>query len=558
MKILYVTTIGETMGFFPEHVKMLLDAGHTVDIACNNLESKVPKYVVEMRLKVYFIPFSRSPLSKNNLLAFYRLKKLIKLQKYDLVHTHTPNASVCVRLACRNIRKNGTKVVYTAHGFHFYKGAPLINWLLYFPVEWLCSFWTDILITINREDYLLAQKRMHAKNVVYVPGVGVDLSKFETSTVDGIAKREEMGVPRGMFWGLNIGGLIRKDQETLIKAVASFHNIYLTIVGEGDLKEHDESIINEFDTGGRVALIGQRTDIYGLCKSSDIFISPSYQEGLPIALIEAMACGKPCVVSKFRENTSLIDEEGGEFFESYDEKALVKALSNVLSRDMNAMGQHNIEKIKHYDITPIVEELKKVYTIDGWKNTLITRKIIRNELNVNIEDVLLIYVAELNRNKNQSSLLDMMHFLKKEKPNVKLMLVGEGDFQSNLEKKCQKLGICSSVIFTGYRDDIPALYCASDYAVPSSVREGLPVNVIEAMASGVPVIAYENRGHNSIINNNVDGILIKQGDYIAMANAIKALIDNPEESKRMSRACRERAKSFEISNVLKIMKDIYS
>lgn len=167
MKILYVTTIGATMNFFREFVDELIKDGNTVDIATNETTSVVPEFYKNLGCKVYPIETSRSPLQKGNVVAINQIRKLVTEEHYDIVHCHTPIAAMCTRLACRKVRKQGTKVFYTAHGFHFYKGAPLKNWLLYYPVEKICAHFTDVLITINQEDYELAQKKMKAKKVVY-------------------------------------------------------------------------------------------------------------------------------------------------------------------------------------------------------------------------------------------------------------------------------------------------------------------------------------------------------------------------------------------------------
>ena len=156
MKILYITTIGGTMNFFQSFIQRLVQEGHTVDIACNNTTSKVAGFYYELGCNVYAIQTSRSPLNKGNIRAIRQIKTLVENNHYDIVHCHTPIAAMCTRIACRRARKQGTKVFYTAHGFHFYKGAPLKNWLVYYPVEKICSYFTDILITINREDYALS------------------------------------------------------------------------------------------------------------------------------------------------------------------------------------------------------------------------------------------------------------------------------------------------------------------------------------------------------------------------------------------------------------------
>lgn len=159
------------MGFFKNFIKELLEDGHTVDIATNETTSKVPDCYREWGCQIYQISCTRSPFNKGNIDAIRQIRKIAADGSYGIVHCHTPIAAMCTRLACRKLRKSGLKVFYTAHGFHFYKGAPLKNWLVYYPIEWLCAHWTDVLITINKEDFELAKKKMKAKRVEYVPGV---------------------------------------------------------------------------------------------------------------------------------------------------------------------------------------------------------------------------------------------------------------------------------------------------------------------------------------------------------------------------------------------------
>ena len=178
MRILYVTTISLTMNsFFKPHIDMLVKEGHQVDIACNDKELPLDSLYEQLGCRFHTIDFSRSPLSFDNIKAYGQLKKVVENENYDIVHCHTPNASVITRLVCRQFRKKiGLKVFYTAHGFHFYKGAPVLNWLFFYPVEKFCSYFTDKFITINKEDYELAKSKFKAKEVYYVPGVGIDLS----------------------------------------------------------------------------------------------------------------------------------------------------------------------------------------------------------------------------------------------------------------------------------------------------------------------------------------------------------------------------------------------
>ncbi|WP_342580950.1 glycosyltransferase [Ureibacillus sp. FSL W7-1570] len=181
MRILYVTTISNTVNaFLVPHIKLLMEKGHQVDVAFNIVKEPSTE-LKKLGCKIYNIEFQRSPLSKKNVFAYKKLKNLIKKQKYDLVHTHTPVASACVRLACRNLKN--VKVMYTAHGFHFYKGASLKNWMFFYPIEKWLSNYTDCLITINSEDYYVARNKMRACSTKLVSGVGIDLEKFKPLNV---------------------------------------------------------------------------------------------------------------------------------------------------------------------------------------------------------------------------------------------------------------------------------------------------------------------------------------------------------------------------------------
>lgn len=365
MKILYVTTIGKTMRFFQSMIHELLVAGYCVELAANEVNSPVPACYQEWGCAFHHVDFSRAPLSPDNLRAYGQLKAIIDNGNYDIVHCHTPNASVITRLVCRKLRKKtGLKVFYTAHGFHFYKGAPMLNWLVYYPVEKLCSWFTDRLITINQEDYALAKSRFHAGEVHYVPGVGIDLSKFENAQVDRAVKRREIGVPEEAKLMISVGELSeRKNHRVAIKALALMNNpgIHYVIVGRGTLAQKLQDFADSYQIGNQVHLLGYRNDIAELYKASDVCCFPSLQEGLPVAVMEAMACGLPVVCSNIRGNVDLIDEEGGAIFDPSGAEDCADAMIRVLSGDMICMGQTNKSRVADYSISKIIHTMKSIY-----------------------------------------------------------------------------------------------------------------------------------------------------------------------------------------------------
>src|SRR5699024_1734497 len=176
MRILYVTTVSSTMNaFLIPHIKMLVDKSHQVDVAFN-LTRPLKNELKKLITNVHQLEFSRFPIRNNYLKLVKDMKAVVVEGEYDIVHTHTPIASLVVRLACRNLKN--VKVIYTAHGFHFFEGAPKKNWSLIYPIEKFLSKYTDVLITMNEEDYQLASKKLYANRIAKVNGVGIDLSKF--------------------------------------------------------------------------------------------------------------------------------------------------------------------------------------------------------------------------------------------------------------------------------------------------------------------------------------------------------------------------------------------
>ena len=264
------------------------------------------------------------------------------------------------------MRKKGTKVFYTAHGFHFYKGAPKLNWLIYYPIEKICSYFTDVLITINKEDFALAQKKMKAKKVEYVPGVGIEVEKFANPGVTREQKREELGIPQDAKLLISVGELNRnKNHETVIKAIKDL-DVYYLIAGRGDLQNHLQNLIDELNLSDRVKLLGYRTDVAELYAASDVFVFPSFREGLPVSMMEAMASGLPCIASKIRGNVDLIDNsENGYLCNPSLSDEFTKAIECILTDDsLKAnMSQANIQKAKKFDVIPINDIMLDIYSI---------------------------------------------------------------------------------------------------------------------------------------------------------------------------------------------------
>jgi glycosyltransferase involved in cell wall biosynthesis len=371
MKILYVTTISLTMNtFFKAHIDALICEGHQVDLACNYAELELDKIYSALGCKFYQIDFSRSPLAKENFRAYKQLKKVIQEGEYNIVHCHTPNASVITRLVCRKFRKKGLRVFYTAHGFHFYKGAPKLNWLVYYPIEKYCSRFTDKLITINKEDYALAKKNFKAKEVDYIPGVGIDLSKFKNIKVNKKEKRKEIGIPPDAFLMLSVGELNKnKNHQVILRAMAKLNDptIHYAIAGQGIMKEYLLDLAKKLGVEEQFHLLGFRKDIPQLNYIADVFCFPSHREGLGLAAIEAMACGLPLITSNVHGiNDYSIEGKTGYKCAPLDVNGFVSAITKLRGGELMDLNvdRHNKGISELYACERIVELVKQLYEMD--------------------------------------------------------------------------------------------------------------------------------------------------------------------------------------------------
>lgn len=290
-KVLFVATVlrMHVLVFHLPYMRWFQEQGYEVHLCCAN-DTPDPHPQVPSCDRWVELPFSRSPFSADNREVFRRLKQLIDAEDYALIHCNTPVGGLLGRLAARAARKRGTRVVYTAHGFHFFTGAPLKNWLLYYPAERLLSRWTDLLITINGEDYARA-KRFAAGRVALVSGVGVDLARFR-GPVDRAAVRAGLSIGPEDAVLITVGEHSeRKNHETVIAAAAPIEGAHVLFCGVGDRQAALEKQARELDMEDRVHFLGFRKDIPALLAASDVFVFPSLQEGLPVAQMEAMARG---------------------------------------------------------------------------------------------------------------------------------------------------------------------------------------------------------------------------------------------------------------------------
>jgi glycosyltransferase involved in cell wall biosynthesis len=386
-KVLLVTTVS---GFVPQfemsNVQILQDIGYEVHYAANY---HTPSYGTNNHrldgtgIVRHQVDFVRSPFNLQNIRVYRQLKKVMSEEHFDLVHCHTPMGGVMARLAAHVTKTS--PVVYTAHGFHFFKGASFINWLCYYPMEKILSRFTDEQICINHEDYELAQEHFYAKHVSYIPGVGVDTTKIQP-LIDLNRKKLELGLPADHLILLSSGELIkRKNHETVIRAIGKikteckgfmksdqtkFHYI---ICGHGHLNEYLKRLAEELQVSDCISFLGYREDIMEIYQIADLFLFPSFQEGLPMALLEAMTYGLPVICSDIRGNRDLMGADSNSSFNFCDGGILVakagdasaysKAIQLLLNDQSRRqkMGKKNSLRAMEFSVQAVKESMEKIY-----------------------------------------------------------------------------------------------------------------------------------------------------------------------------------------------------
>lgn len=362
--------------FNMDNIKILLDLDYEVDVMANfkfgsiTSQERVDAFkqeLLDMGIHVYHVPIPRSlSMVKEMTTSYHDIKKLVEEKQYQIVHCHSPIGGVLCRLACQNARKKfDTKVIYTAHGFHFFKGSSKKAWAIFYPVEKWCSNFTDLLITINREDYHNA-KKFNARHVAYVPGIGVHTEEFRNVDVDRDEKRQEIGFASDDFIFMSTGQLsVRKNHEVIIRALAQIDNysVKYLIVGLGELEGKLKALVRELGLQDRVVFAGYRSDVKELLNIVDAFAFPSLQEGLPVSLMEAMSVGLPVVCSRVRGNVDLIEEgKGGYIFECHDVNGFAEGMKKIyLEANDNGMGEYNLAQMRNFDIEKINKEMRRLY-----------------------------------------------------------------------------------------------------------------------------------------------------------------------------------------------------
>lgn len=368
MKMLYITSLSgkRINGFMRSAILAARKLNIELTMACNTDEADIEGYAMdcaEYGIELVHVDFARNPLSMQNKKAYHQLLELMIEKRFDAVHCNTPIGGVLGRLCAQ--RAKIPYVIYQAHGFHFWRGAPLKNWMLYYPIERLLARHTDLLITINQEDYQRARRFRLRKNgeTIFVHGVGVDTETVENVLIDRATKRAQMGISEETTLFVTVGELNNnKNQITAIEAFAKANipNAQFVICGDGENRGELQEYIIQRNMSDKIILAGFRRDIFEILNASDIFVFSSFREGLPGALMEAMAAGLPCIASQIRGNVDLLGEDYPYLFAPDDIEGLCIKMQTMAAQYAN-WGTYCQRMITPYKLPFVIKELENIY-----------------------------------------------------------------------------------------------------------------------------------------------------------------------------------------------------
>ena len=371
MKVLLTATVqSHICQFHKPLVEVLHENGCEVHVAAKNNLAEKNGLKLDFVEKVYDVPFSRSPKSKDNLKAYKILKRIIDNGNYDVIHCNTPMGGIVTRLAAGQARKQGTKVYYTAHGFHFYKGAPKKNWMIFYPIEKMFSRLTDILITITHEDYVLATKKFHCK-IAHIHGVGVNEERYYPVSLEEQSKsKSELGFTKEKRILLCVGELLpNKNQKMAIRAmktiVQKFPETVLLLAGNGPEKENLEKEIVQCGMQEHIKMLGYCNYLEKYQRIADVSLACSYREGLPLNLVEAMLTQNSVVASVNRGHKELI-QNGKNGYLVLNEQDMADRVCDLLKDRMLSVriGVAARAYAVSYGFANVKKELNEIYMND--------------------------------------------------------------------------------------------------------------------------------------------------------------------------------------------------
>lgn len=368
-KVLFSATVySHLSAFHKPFMKMLQEKGYEVHVAANPDHGRKEE-IEEMGIVCWDIPFSRSPYRIDNFKAMIELSHLFRNHYFDLIHVHTPVASFLVRYMAKKYKQGA--ILYTAHGFHFYKGAPIQNWFIYYTAEKIASRWTDALIVMNEEDYENGKRLGFRENqsLFFTHGVGVSFDQYSVSPDSSCYVREQLNIANNDIVITYVAELIeRKNHIYLLRNWSNilnrYPNVHCLIVGTGR-KEDDFKKYVEQNKLKNIHFLGFRKDIPEILSQSDIVTLLSLHEGLPRCIMEAMVCGKPLVVSNIRGSRDLVKQGvNGFLVDLGNDQSLVESFVKLINdKDLREkMGQASLKEIQSYNLAHVLNEMRDIYS----------------------------------------------------------------------------------------------------------------------------------------------------------------------------------------------------
>lgn len=366
-KVLFVATVTDHIqAFHIPYLQYFKEQGYEIHVASKGNEE------IPYCDKHFDLDFARFPFKLQNVNVYNKLKKIINENEYEIIHCHTPVGGVLTRLAARKARKkHNTKVIYTAHGFHFYKGAPKLNWLIYYPIEKMMSRYTDCLITINKEDYEFAKKKFKIKDIRHIHGVGCKTERLDVqlSEEEKQKYKEDLQIPKDSIVLSYVAELNKNKNQMLLidtveQLVKSNINVCLLLIGTGVLKEYYEQQIKEKGLEKNIKLLGRRQDIGQLLSITDIYVASSFREGLPVNIMEAMYMCLPIVATDNRGHRELVkNNENGYIVNTNDKQEFYDSITDlILHKDIKDNFSIISKTLVHdYLLDNVKKEMIEVY-----------------------------------------------------------------------------------------------------------------------------------------------------------------------------------------------------
>ena len=359
-RVLFVANVAKEhiVKFHLPTIRKFKEEGWQVDVACFH-DADVPDCN-----RQYDVSWNRSPFSFNTFKGISEMKRILKETHYDLVYCHTPVGGFVGRLGAKEARKNGTKVVYVTHGFHFYKNGPKKNWLIYYPIEKYLSHYSDGIITVNEEDFLLAKERFSDTKIWMIPGIGVDFSRLEVNDQKAVraAYRQTLNIPEDAYTMIYVAELIpNKNQEMLLGVLKLLRdkgrNVYLLLAGPDHFDGHLQRLAAKMRITDYVRFLDWCNDIGKLLCAADVCTASSIREGFGINLIESQYCGLPVIATNNRgHRMALKNGENGLLVEINDFNKMAEYIEKT-ELDEKFREQYSHIDVREYEANLIADRI---------------------------------------------------------------------------------------------------------------------------------------------------------------------------------------------------------